>query len=276
MPTIISKYLVLQRQLGKNYRRGNPDGNPTDPITLFDGEGDEINLRSPRLQGHVISLKDLMILVLLHTLLLVSSCTQDNLSRGNREVVTIQTAETQATPQEKRWVRIFFREINERIEGSGISPLREKELLPSEKEVRIWVGFDLYPLNGIILRENEGKRTASYVLPVKLSSSSKPIAVLREPKSGWNAVWQRLEELGIYTLPDSEDIGATNGYPDAKGAVIEIKTGESYRTYLYGGLKTPEAEETKKVVEICRILSREFGIDLFEGPERLIGIRDGP
>lgn len=214
---------------------------------------------------------------LLHTLLMFVSCAQDNVPRGSGEIVSTPTPnpEPRVLPAEKKWVRIFFREIDGRIEGSDIGPLRAKELLPGEKEVRIWVGFDLYPVNGIILRENEGKWTASYVLPVKLTSSSKPIVALGEPKSGWNALWQRLEELDFYTLPDSEDIGATNGYPDAKGAVIEIKTRESYRTYMYGGLGTPEADESKKVVEICRTLSREFGVDLLEGPKR-VGIRDGP
>ncbi|MBC7899342.1 MAG: hypothetical protein H7070_04760 [Saprospiraceae bacterium] len=219
----------------------------------------------------------LKFVVLLNVLLMFVSCTQDNASGSGSEIVSIPTPtpEARVLPADKKWVRIFFREIDGRIEGSDIGPLREKKLLPGEKEVRIWVGFDLYPLNGIILRQNEGKWTGSYVLPVKLSSSSKPITALREPKSGWNALWQRLEELDFYTLPDSEDIGATNAGTDAKGAVIEIKTKESYRTYMYGGLRTPEADETKKVVEICRTLSREFGVDLFEGPER-VGIRDGP
>jgi hypothetical protein len=218
----------------------------------------------------------LKFVVLLSALVMFVSCTQDNASGSEIVSIPTPTPEARVGPKEKRWEQILFREIDGRIEGSGIAPLREKELLPGEKEVRIWVGFDLYPLNGIILRENEGKWSGSYVVPVKLSSSSKPIAALREPTSGWNALWQRLEELDFYTLPDSEDIGATNGYPDAKGAVIEIKTKESYRTYMYGGLRTPEADESKKVVEICRTLSREFGIDLLEGPKRLIGIRDGP
>lgn len=222
------------------------------------------------------SLKHLTFVVLIGTLIMLVSCTQDNIPGSNREVVLIPTPEASVVPKDKRWVRILFQGINARLEGSGIDRLREKELLPGEREVRVWVGFDLYPLNGIILKENEGKWTAVYLPPIKDSSSSRPVTPLKEPKSGWKALWQKLEELGLYTLPDSEDIGATNSYPDAKGAVIEIKSSESYRTYMYGGLATPEAEESKKVVEICRTLSREFGIDLLEGPKRLIGIRDGP
>jgi hypothetical protein len=217
-----------------------------------------------------------MFIVLLHVLVLLVSCTQDNPSGGNHNVVVIPSPEAQPTLQGRRWIRIFFRGIggiDSRIEGSGLDNLREKELLPGDKEVRVWVGFDLYPLNGIILKQNEGKWTAVYLPPIKDSSSSRPVTPLKEPKSGWKDLLQKLEELGLYTLPDSEDIGATNSYPDAKGAVIEIKTSESYRTYMYGGLKTPEAEESKKVVEICRTLSLEFGIDLLEGPKR-VGIRD--
>lgn len=165
---------------------------------------------------------------------------------------------------QKQWEPIFFREINGRIEGTGIKSLRDQEMPPRSREVRVWVGFGVAPLKGVILRQNGEDWSASY-LPPSDSTSRAPLAArpLPAPKSGWQALHEKLEGLGIYTLPDAADIGAANTYPDAVGAVVEIKTPDLYRTYKYGGLQPTDKPEIKNVIEILTSLSDEFGVPLY-------------
>lgn len=163
----------------------------------------------------------------------------------------------------KKWEPIFFKEISERIEGTDIKSLREQEISPDSREVRVWVGFDLSPLRGVILKQDSGGWSGRYV-PRLDGSSDSPRASrpLSSPRTGWKSLWERLESLGIYTLPDAADIGADNPYPEAMSVVVEIKTPESYRTYKYSGLYTAERAEAKNVMEIVKSLSDEFGIQL--------------
>lgn len=201
--------------------------------------------------------------VSLYLFLLLASCNERGKIANNLHVNLSPSPQLQTDQKEKRWERIFFIEIGNRIEGTDILNLRDKEISPNSKEVRIWVGFDLYPLKGIILKQNDGSWVAEYLPPIKdTATNTRKTQLLREPKSGWKKLWEKLESLDIYTLPDSVDIGATNAYPDAKGAVVEIKTFDTYRTYMYGGLSTPKSQESKNVSEICKILSREFGVEL--------------
>jgi hypothetical protein len=195
------------------------------------------------------------------------SCSRPDKAPDNSRVTSKDTRlETphinQDSVNQKLWERIFFRDINERIEDTDIKNLRNQEMSPNSREIRLWASFN--PLRGIILRQNEGGWSALYIPALDSASNSlmapRPLPL---PHSGWISLWEKLEGLGIYTLPDAVDIGADNSYPDAKVAVIEIKTPDSYRTYMYNGLDTAKAPESKKALEICNTLSSEFGVQLY-------------
>lgn len=158
----------------------------------------------------------------------------------------------------------FIPAVKERLEGTGFKPLKFDEVSPGSREVRVWVGFDLQPLSGVLLRQGNGDSKAKYVPPLATAPATyqESLLALPPPASGWDALWERLEGLGIYTLPDATEIDALNIYPDAKAVVIEIKTPDSYRFYMYNGLDTATAPEAKKVLDILRTLSEEFGISL--------------
>jgi hypothetical protein len=197
-------------------------------------------------------------------LLFLSNCTEVVVEPKNtRPVLTATHPVEQGTVARKNWERIYFKEISERIDGSDIKNLREQEMPPASKEVRVWVGFDLSPLKGIILKQTNGDWSARYVPPLGNSSNSpRASRPLTSPRTGWKSLWAKLESSGIYTLPDAADIGANNPYPEARGVVVEIKTADSYRTYKYGGLHPAETQEVKNVVEIVNTLSDEFGVQL--------------
>lgn len=157
------------------------------------------------------------------------------------------------------WQKLFFREINERIEGTEITNLRDLELPPDSKEIRIWVGFDLSPLRGLILKQNNEEWSALVLPPLDSSNTLRNPQILLPPKNGWANLWKKLEQLEIMTLPDPIDYGDIDG----RGVVVEIKSGNSYRTYQYS-INNRTGDNYKKIKEICETLSNEFDIELLK------------
>jgi hypothetical protein len=187
-----------------------------------------------------------------------------NKAFDNSRVQASETSKPNSTTAvQKSWEPLYFRVINERIEGTELRRLRDQEIPPDSREIRIWTGFDLSPLRGIILRQDDEGWSARYVKPLdKSSETQRTPALLPPPKSGWKILWGKLEGSGILTLPDAIDIGADNPSPDIGSVVVEIKTSDKYRTYKYEGLETSEHLEAQKLLKICRTLSDEFEIPL--------------
>lgn len=164
----------------------------------------------------------------------------------------------------KRWEKVFFKEIDKRIENTTIISLHDKLLSPNSKEVRLWIGFDLQPLKGVILENIDDNWTAKYIPPINdIPESSKKSYLMLTPKSGWASFLARLENSDIFTLPDASEIGDDNIIGDARSIVIEIKTSDSYRNYMYNDLDTAKSEEAKKVLEITNSVSEELGISFY-------------
>jgi len=161
---------------------------------------------------------------------------------------------------EKPWGKIYFREILERLEGTKITNLRDLELPSNSKEIRIWAGFDTFPLRGLILKQNNEEWMALFLPPLDSSNALENSRTLMPPKNGWGSLWEKLNRLEIMTLPDPMDIGEIDG----RGVVIEIKNGNSYRTYKYSGVNKETGDKYKKVLEICNTLSSEFDIELLK------------
>lgn len=189
-------------------------------------------------------------------------------SSGDQKHTQKQGTAIDTSPQQDqairyRWEPLYFREIKNRIEGTEVKNLRDQEISPNSREVRIWIGFSHDVLEGLIFTQTEDIWAGRYLPSIGRTSnipkSSQPLPV---PKNGWNPLWDNLEKLGIYSLADALDIGVDNVYPDATSVVVEIKTHKSYRAYKYSGFTTSERSEPKKMLEIVNILSNEFGLEL--------------
>ena len=86
---------------------------------------------------------------------------------------------------------------------------------------------------------------------------------LSNPKSGWNATWQKLVDAGILVLPDSSKLKYEDGVMDGKSYVIETNSDYLYRTYQYGNPNYVKLKEAKQMVEIGQIIADEFGLESF-------------
>jgi hypothetical protein len=159
-----------------------------------------------------------------------------------------------------RWEPIFFRSI-ERIESSvNIRPLRDTPLRSDEMEVRVWRGFGAQDLEAVILRRTNNGWSGSHIVS---RDSYEPegkteITNLRAPKSGWDAFWNQVTELGLRDLPgrsdsDEECVSRIDG----TGLVVEISKDRNYRTYSYPS-DLPKCEGSLQMDKISNLIGIEF------------------
>jgi hypothetical protein len=169
------------------------------------------------------------------------------------------------------WVRIFFestglasKSINERTKEANLPSLRAILWPDDDLEVRVWTGFGLQGVDGLILRRSSNQWSAIYLHgmaqrpPFPNSQSS-----LGPPKSGWEPAWQRLSAAQIVTLPDASTLECGDEGTDGTSFVVEINMNRTYRTYRYHDLDYMKCEEAKQMGRIGEIIADEFGLDNF-------------
>lgn len=163
------------------------------------------------------------------------------------------------------WIPIFFEEIAKRAEVAQLAPLKSATLSGSDLEIRLWRGFGLAPLEGLVLKRRGGNWSAVHLRPINSSIlNEESQQVLYPPKSGWNHLWDRISTEGITILPDPPPQGDEEIYPDGESYVIEVNTNRGYRTYRYGVTNnhqnSEERKEERKIDKIVTILYDEFGL----------------
>ena len=180
-----------------------------------------------------------------------------------------QKLDSRATPSpllavDYSWKSAMFREINERVRVAGIKGLEDARLSGSDLEVRIWHGFGLILIEGLVIKRVEGKWSALHLAGV---SSTPPKhnrqTITGVPKSGWEICWQRLTNAGMLSLPDATRLGKEPVDPDVLSYVVELNIGGDYRTYHYTYPEANEHNEAKRMIEIGDIISEEFGLPQF-------------
>lgn len=164
-----------------------------------------------------------------------------------------------------KWEEIFFRAINQNTNLVGIEKLREKHLSKNDIEIRVWEGFGLEPLEGMIFQKIDNVWSAHYVL--ELGTSDRPASRItqlpQQPKSGWDSFIQQISDEGIFDLPDATSIDCEYQVIDGRGYVVETYKNKIYRTYRYNELSENKCFEGKKMGKIVKIIADEFynGID---------------
>jgi hypothetical protein len=155
------------------------------------------------------------------------------------------------------WEPIFFGAIDSLSKTAGWTRLRQANLANGALEIRVWVGFGLTPLEGFRLLR-EGSRWTAY--HVKEGFGDKQPLEHREmkPQGGWDALWRKIEALGILTLPDSSSLPDEAMVFDGVSYVVEISDGRSYRTYQYGNPQYQKWPEAKKSTAIVTALYEEL------------------
>ena len=158
------------------------------------------------------------------------------------------------------WVPIFAESINERARIAKLPTLRAA-LPTGDLELRIWNGFGKAPLEGFVLRRSSGQWSAIHLRSIRANVPKEAYqGELAAPKSGWEACWSKLVELGIVTLPDAAEVQCSTMVEDGMSYVVEINYENNYRTYMYDNPSYSECEQAKKMIEIGNTIAEEFNL----------------
>jgi hypothetical protein len=156
------------------------------------------------------------------------------------------------------WPKIVFKSIDTAAELSSLKLLRESHLPEGDAEIRVWRGFGLASLEGVILKRTSGTWSAMHIVTSNADGITKTnTARLPLPQSGWDAFWEKLDGAGLRSLPDSSMVNCMESGADGVAYVVEINENSAYRTYMYqtNYSKCPQVDQIK---EIGRIIAREF------------------
>ncbi len=155
-----------------------------------------------------------------------------------------------------RWEQIFFKLINRTTELGGIKELRNTSLKRDDIEVRVWRGFGLGDLEGVVFQRTSGHWLAFHIKADDYTEPQKVgVKKLNSPKSGWNSFWNSVEEKGILTLRDPSENNCEVGGLDGTGYVVEINQNKIYRTYMFSSGK---CDGVQQMEEIADIIGEEF------------------
>jgi hypothetical protein len=156
-------------------------------------------------------------------------------------------------------VAIYFTVIDRTAELSGLQDLRKIKLDNDDIEVRVWRGFGLSNLEGVVLKRSSGEWSAVHI---EADDYAQPehvkITDPGPPKSGWDAFWKRVTEQGLLTIRDPTGSSCDKVIGDSDGYVVEVNRNRSYRAYRYNSGACPDVERMK---EIGNIIGEEFGSD---------------
>ena len=156
---------------------------------------------------------------------------------------------------EASWERIFFKPINAVTSLTGQGELRKTILKNGDHEVRIWWGFGLSPLEGLLLRHIDGNWSAVHVKADHYYEPTKATKTeLKPPQAGWDATWKQLLDAGILKLPDASEIECGGGGMDGLSVVVEIQIDHTYRTYMYPNPSLERCDEAKQVVKLTELI----------------------
>ncbi|MFL6228258.1 MAG: hypothetical protein ACJ741_05730 [Pyrinomonadaceae bacterium] len=159
------------------------------------------------------------------------------------------------------WEPIFFEEINKRAKVAKLHDLRSTALPGDDLEIRVWKGFGLSPLEGLVLKRTSGRWSALHLAGIRRGMTpSEYQQQLSLPKSGWDSFWKRMTEEGILILPDSSELKGEKRIEDGVSYVVEINTDHTYRTYYYGNPDWQTWKEAKQMMKISNIIAAEFGL----------------
>ena len=169
------------------------------------------------------------------------------------------------------WVPIFFeatgfgtKSINQLTNDANLPSLRTVLLPDDDLEARVWVGFGVRGVDGLMLRRSDGRWSAIHLHGM---SERPPFPNSQEtlvaPRSGWETAWQRLRDAGILTLPDAATLQCDPGGVDGTSYVVEINVNKTYRTYRYHDPNYAKCDEAKQMARIGEIIADEFGLEEF-------------
>lgn len=148
---------------------------------------------------------------------------------------------------------LFFKEINRVTDLAGIESLRTVYVPSGDLEVRVWRGFGLSPLEGVVLRRTGNSWSGLHLTADQYFEAQKvQVETLQRPRSGWIAFSTKVVEDGLLALPKTLEENCDNSGIDGIGYVVEINQNRTYRNYYYydGNIGCRDSEEMSNLGEV--------------------------
>ncbi|MDF7801330.1 hypothetical protein P4C99_17765 [Pontiellaceae bacterium B1224] len=165
------------------------------------------------------------------------------------------------------WKSLYFKPINELTVAAELAPLQEKTIEGQDGELRIWKGFGLSHLKGLIIEKRKNGFLVTY-LRQSYNTSRKTFDVsqsLIEPKIPPKMIWEWLESEGLFHMPDDSKLESDGiGVVDGVSYVFEYRNYSVYRTFKYGNPGLHLQDEAKQIYRMMMVLEKEFGIDFYQ------------
>ena len=190
-------------------------------------------------------------------------------------VVSAVAAPKKIEIPEASWTKYDFYSIDVLSAAANWTPLRGVDVPNGSIEVRVWISPYAGPWQGIRLCRDGDRWTGFYTrqafgggFPFRCNEA--------KPRADWAGLWQKVEGLGILTLPDSASLESFKTRVDENGVthsemsfetqvydagasyVVEINDGERYRTYKYNNPDYQKWPEAKRFDEIIKTLRGEL------------------
>jgi hypothetical protein len=186
------------------------------------------------------------------------------------------TATVEAPPASKEYNAEFFKSIGNRLKNKaasfGLKPLANSSLGKDSLEIRFYVfpvstgplykGFTVDESVFILRRENSNW-TAEAVRQVnKTAKAEKVVEQLTAPKSGWDNLWQQLQNYDVLNAGADEK----DGFETVSWLyIIESKTNGKYQYgYFHAPKKQGSTKEEQNFANIFSLLADEFGASDFK------------
>jgi hypothetical protein len=143
---------------------------------------------------------------------------------------------------------------------AGLPELRKVRLRKGDIEARVWRGFGLGLLEGVLIKRVGGEWSGLHVsetIDQHGDVQAAEVNQLKTPKLGWESFWGKLVDKGILKLPLTPENECETKYIDGTLYVVEINQNGTYRNYqnLEGA---DECRESKQMTEIGEIIGLEF------------------
>ena len=161
---------------------------------------------------------------------------------------------------ESPWEPAFFKALEKRTTAVNLQNLRMAVLPEDDVEVRFW--YDHFEIiSGVIIRRTGQQWSANWIYQTEdhLPFSAKLVS-LDPPKSGWDALWKNLIDIGILTIPDNRSAQCTTEALDGVSYVVETNVNRKYRTYMYSNPQLMKCSDAKQIVRLEETLRNEFGL----------------
>lgn len=158
-------------------------------------------------------------------------------------------------------LRLLLDEIDTFSEKFRIGTLRKHAVVENDKEIRIWIGFSPSMTRGLLLSDN----SASLLPPIGESEGGKDHRIQNlVPRDSWTALWKDAAIADLLSLPDEPTAEWIEPRDDSDAVIVEIKTGDNYRTMMYSSPCNSRAANARKLTAAISAIGAKLGTDFYK------------